>query len=527
MVRMRSAVSHVLTLVLGVFIGLVAATFLAGAPTAPTDSDSSARTAAAGPDRTGHFGHGGDEAATRRPRTEPQPTAEPRDERASRGVQGLPTPAGSVPPTTAPPGAADDPEHPSFEALLDALRRSASGRGAVTPLELAKELSGAHPDREVPPGLVYDVLQARGGVHAEAAVRLAHSWGEPTLRTALEQELRSLPTTPSEGRLLFLATLFERLSELSDRLPATELGVLLSHRSAEARALGVELVRLEDPESVDTTILDRVLLDPAPSVRAAGLWTASDWLDYGLDTIAPQRYRDAAQAGLRDPDGRVREAASWLVASMGSSGADLALEVLRSGAPDPDLRHSLAYAVALSPRAAELLDGDPPEVHVQALLDAAGEFAYAPELELEPEDELVRSRLVELLPRLVRHVEDRDSLEWTFQLAVSMGANDFVTATLHDAAAPFERRRAALSAIVAQPEVPSDVAPSFERLLDERRASPAQRRELIEVLRDNLWINSSENAAFRAVVDRIAENDPSPWVRDVAREFLAEGAPDE
>lgn len=527
---MRPVFSHGLALTVGVLLGVVATSVLLGDRARPVEP----RTPAVAEEVVPSDPDGDDDERRGRSR---HPSAEtPSVDVREAAAGAVPTPEPDVVPPAPGEAAAgttdaateetsSTPPPPRLGDLLARLERCVREPGFEDASAVAALIRDHHPEYEAPPGRVYELLESGDADLAGAAHALIETWGAGMVSAALAQEVRMLPADPSPTRVGFLEALLYEFAAQSDEPITSELDALLRHRSSRVRRLGVELLGGFEEGQFDPSLLMRPLEDPSPRVRATALMTASDWLDMHVEGVAPHMYRTAAQASIADPDGEVREAGAWLIASMGPAAADLAIEVLRAGAPESDLRHSLATAVASSPQAHLLLIGEPPESHVDAVLSVLADWE---EDEEDPvASEAQRSHLVGLLPRVIVHVEDRDALAWLFNAAITLNAREFVVKVLHDSSATFEARSAAFGALVAIEAPATDLAPAFERFLSDYGDAPSNRRRVLEILRENVWINTPENRPLKEIVVRLSQDDPSPWVRDVAQEYLAEGFPEE
>jgi len=305
-------------------------------------------------------------------------------------------------------------------------------------------------------------------------------------------------------------------------VPAALVDLLLDHSEVYYRGAGAFLAPLVSPPPMDRLAVDAAgwfahcdvtarnalilaARDREPGVRLFAVDRLARLAEHAEDEHA----RAAVVAALADDDLEVRDQAMQYIEELGDAGARHALALLESGDYRPDLAENLARAIVCADLTARALELDPEPWFVLQIVEALG-------YEAEERPELLRAvkgRFPSLLERTLGSGESAQ--EPLFHLASLAGEREFLVACFRDDELPHEYRIGALNSILNPRETTAagiELAYSF---LQAGKDTAVFRGRVVEAL-GGLTDRESVAGVFR----HVAESDPSPRVRAIAKEFL-------
>jgi hypothetical protein len=326
------------------------------------------------------------------------------------------------------------------------------------------------------------------------------------------------------------------------RVPADLVAALLDSGDKDLRVVGTGLVALAVPPMVER-IPELALRDPDIRVRCPAVGTIDriareypelvEVLTSAVGDASPQVRIQALNAlanlcswrpdlgdwvisGTRDPDPDVREYTVGLLRMAGDAGTARATELLLEGAFDLDSLPRLLEAAVRGDGIGEVLDRQlRPEVVTELVDRAVGE---------EDEARVARAlsgRFPDLLP-LYQPVADGGYADF-FTLAVVAGDREFLRDVIMFPGYERPVRLGALRVCLAADATRRLALEAVRALLRDRRSQARFRAEVVDECRVGAWEEEfRERALLREILEAAARDDPSPWVREAARNFLKE-----
>jgi hypothetical protein len=214
----------------------------------------------------------------------------------------------------------------------------------------------------------------------------------------------------------------------------------------------------------------------------------------------------------RDHDDPIQEQAIHALGAIGPEGTKLAVELLSSGAVPDGLVGSLARTVVSAGRVDDLTNVRAAGPALHGVLAVLRQALSDPAKRADP-------AAVARLLRSTPVPDDAETAELYVELAMAVGAVEVPAGVAQRRETPATvRLNAASEVLSADPPRPeSERVAVSASILEGAPVDATRRREFLEVHGSELV---SLGAAGRALVERIAKNDPDAWVRHQAAQVL-------
>ncbi len=249
--------------------------------------------------------------------------------------------------------------------------------------------------------------------------------------------------------------------------------------------------------------------DPSHSIRG----TALDALIAGMATGRSDRATVTAEVlrVARDRDDPLQEKAINALGDLGPEGTRLAVELIISGAVPPDLVSSLAHTVVRGGRTEDLVHAQVRGESLRRMIDVLEEAVND---ETKPIDTAVVARVLRSCPL----PEDAETAATFLRLAIAVGASDMAVSVAQRREVTQRIRVIASAALLdAEPPRSNECLTAAASILEVAPVDAVWRREFLEDAGADLVEGS---LAGRALVERLAKDDPDPWVRREAAQLI-------